>query len=70
MWDYLEVQNGSFSSDGVPVGRMCGILMGSVTLYSFHETLKVLFVSFRWGFLGYGFRATYTQLNDTGSSGK
>ena len=69
--NYLEIQNGSFSSDSVSAERMCGDLMGGVTIYSFYDTLKVLFAiasspsSMYWR----GFRATYTQLNDTASSG-
>ena len=61
-YDYLEVQGSSISGDGAPSGRMCRRLMGSVTYYSFRESLKVLFVSD--GSVRYrGFKATYTQLS-------
>ena len=67
--DYLEIQTG-FSADGAPSGRICGSLIGSVTYYSYLESLKVLFVSDNnirlWRF---GFRASYTQLNYTALTG-
>ena len=63
-WDYLQIQNGSLSGDGVPYGRMCGRVIRNVTLFSFRENLNVLFVTdpsvtYR------GFKATYSQVNFT-----
>ena len=67
--DYIEVQGGSISGDGAPSGRMCRRLMGSVTYYSFRESLTVLFVSN--DFRRYrGFKATYTQLSFGTFTGK
>jgi len=66
---YLEVLSGSISGDGAPDGRMCGYLIGSVTYYSFHERLTVLFVS-DGHYIRRGFKATYTQFNFSALSGK
>ena len=69
LYDYLEVQGGSISGDGAPNGRMCGRLAGSVTYYSFHESLTVLFVS-DYVVRRHGFKATYTQLSFDAFTGK
>jgi len=65
--DYLEIQEGSISGYGDPNGKMCGWLIGSVTYYSFRESLTVLFVSDHSVALD-GFKATYTQLNFSAST--
>ena len=71
--DYLEIQDGSFSVDGMQSGRI-GRLIGSVTYYSFHESLKVLFVSDNSKYHDAGtkgrFKATYTQITYTASTGE
>jgi len=66
--DFLEIQNGSFA-DGTRSRRTCGFLLGSVTYYSYSDSLKVMFVS-DGSVGGPGFRATYTQFNYTVSNGK
>ena len=60
---YLEIVSG-LSSDGVTFGRKCGY-MRSTSYFSFGESLKVLFVSDAESWYG-GFKATYTQVNNTG----
>ena len=64
--DYLEIQNG-LPSDGDARARRCGYYGSSPPLayFSYHESLKVLFVSDGY-YRGYpGFKATYTQVNHT-----
>ena len=71
--DYLEIQDGSSSANGTQCDRISH-LSGSVTYYSFHESLKVLFVSGdgvqdRYSNIS-GFKATYTQVNYTAPTGE
>ena len=61
-WDYLQIQNGSLSGDGVPYGQMCGRFVRNVTLFSFRETLTMLFVTDSSGNYR-GFKVTYSQVN-------
>ena len=63
--DYLEIENGWYS-DGNSAGRKCGTMNG-LAYFSFRESLKVLFVSNGDRSWYSGFRATYTQVNHTGS---
>ncbi|XP_078355205.1 tolloid-like protein 2 [Oculina patagonica] len=61
--DYLQVQNG-FSADHNGNEKICGAPSKTITYYSTHESLKVLFVSDDTQSKQYdGFEATYTQLN-------
>ena len=63
--DYLQVEYG-VSLDGVSTGRKCGYIYERLAYLSLRENLKVLFVSSDY-YSGYrGFRATYTEVNQTG----
>ncbi|XP_022777786.1 bone morphogenetic protein 1-like, partial [Stylophora pistillata] len=60
--DSLEVQN-SFSEDSA-AGKLCGVNRhGSLTFYSLHESLRVVFVSDNMDMSYDGFEATYKLLN-------
>lgn len=68
-FDYLEIQNGSYATDGAASERTCNHLVGNVTYFSFHESMRVRFVS-DGVFDGGRFTATYTQVPYVNSNGK
>ena len=70
--DYLEIQNGSPSGDGVPGERLSGDLHGNLRYYSFSESMQVLFVPDGRVTEWYkGFRAFYYEVDYTAlASGK
>ena len=67
---HLEIQNGTFA-DGATTTRMCGYLLGNVTIYS-HVGHGLRIQAVTRDFWWFEFRASYTVIShkDTVSNGK